>query len=393
MNGSIRIATIRGIPIAISTSWIIVFALFLWSFAASYYPSQFPGWTTRAYYAAGLATALLFFAAIVVHELGHALTAARFGIRTRRITLWPLGGLAEIESEPERPAQEFAVALAGPATSLLLGALCLGLTALVAPFSEPLGGIAAYLGMANIALALFNLIPGYPLDGGRVLRALVWGVTRSYARGTRVAAAIGSVVAYGFIVGGVILLFNGFLANGVLLAFIGWFVLMGAQGSAQQVTLQQELAGVTVGQVMTRDVATARAGATLAQLIDETFPAHNARAGAVERDGRFVGLVTLSDVARVPQGRWAETPVEAVMTPLARLVSVMPADQVLAALERIQGGSFNQLPVVADGHIVGLLTRHDLLRFVQLRAALHPPQTTADGGGSARAMEPARQPL
>ena len=157
MNGSIRIATVRGIPIAISPSWLIVFALFLWSFAASYYPSQYPGWTTRAYYAAGLATALLFFAAIVVHELGHALTAARFGIRTRRITLWPLGGLAEIERDPERPAQEFAVALAGPATSLLLGALCLGLAALVAPLSAPLGGIAAYLGMTNIALALFNL--------------------------------------------------------------------------------------------------------------------------------------------------------------------------------------------------------------------------------------------
>ena len=189
MNGSIRIATIRGIPIAVSPSWLIVFALFLWSFAASYYPSQFPGWTTRTYYAAGLATALLFFAAVVAHELGHALTAARFGIRTRRITLWPLGGLAEIEREPEKPAQEFAVAVAGPATSLLFGALCLGLSALVAPVSAPLGAIAAYLGMANLALALFNLLPGYPLDGGRVLRALVWGATRSYARGTRVAAA------------------------------------------------------------------------------------------------------------------------------------------------------------------------------------------------------------
>ena len=163
-------------------------------------------------------------------------------------------------------------------------------------------------------------------------------------------------------------------------------------GSARQLTLQQELAGVSVGQVMTRDVATVRAGATLAQLIDETFPAHKARAGAVEREGRFVGLVTLGDVARVPRGRWAETPVEVVMTPLARLVSVMPADGVLAALERLQGGSFNQLPVVADGQLVGLLTRQDLLRFVQLRAAPHPPQTAADGGGPARAMEPARQP-
>src|SRR3712207_1552524 len=200
--------------------------------------------------------------------------------------------------------------------------------------------------MTNLALALFNLIPGYPLDGGRVLRALVWRATRSYARGTRVAAGVGTVIAYGFIVGGVILLFNGYLANGVLLAFIGWFVLMGARASAQELTLRQELAGVSVGQVMPREVATARAGATLAQALGETFLAHNARAGAVEREGRFVGLVTLSDLARVPQERWAETRVEAAMTPLARLVAVAPADPVFAALERMQGGSFNQLPVV-----------------------------------------------
>ena len=380
MSGSIRIATIRGIPIAISASWIIVFVLFLWSFAASYYPSRYPGWTTRAYYAAGLATAFLFFAAVVAHELGHALAAARFGIRTRRITLLPIGGVAEIEREPERPAQELTIALAGPATSLLFGALFLGLDALVAPFSAPLGGIAAYLGLANIALAIFNLIPGYPLDGGRVLRALIWGATRSHARGTRVAAGIGAVIAYGFIVGGVILLFNGFLANGLILAFTGWFVLLGAQGSVQQLTLRQELAGVTVGQVMTRDVAVVRPGATLARVIDGTFLARNARAGVVEQDGRLVGLVTLGDVAHVPPERWAETRVEAVMTPSARLVSVTPDDGVLPALERMQGGSFNQLPVVADGHIVGLLTRDDLLRFVQLRAALHLPPTTAYGG-------------
>ena len=175
MNGSIRIATIRGIPVLISTSWIIVFVLFLWSFAVSYYPDRYPGWTTQAYFAAGLATTLLFFASVVIHEFGHALTAARFGIRTRRITLLPIGGLAEIEREPDKSSQEFAIAIAGPVTSFLLGALFLGLYSIIRPFSVPLGGVAAYLGMANIALAIFNLIPGYPMDGGRVLRALVWG--------------------------------------------------------------------------------------------------------------------------------------------------------------------------------------------------------------------------
>lgn len=387
MNGSFRIATIRGIPVSISASWIIVFVLFLWSFAASYYPDRYPGWTTQAYFVAGLTTTLFFFASIVVHELGHALIASRFGIRTRRITLLPIGGLAEIEREAQKPFQEFAIAIAGPVTSLLLGALFLGLYVIVHPFSVPLGGITAYLGWVNIALAVFNLVPGYPMDGGRVLRAIVWGLTKSYSRGTRVAASVGSLIAYGFIFIGVVLVFNGQIANGIILAFIGWFVLMSAQGNVQQLTLQQELMGVTVEHVMTRDFAVVQAGATLTQVINETFLAYNTRAGSVEQGGRFVGIVTLSDVVRVPQDRWEGTRVEAVMIPMARLISVAPTDQVLAALERLQQGSFNQLPVIANGHIVGLLTRNDLLRFVQLRAALHLPPTTGDDSKPPQAVE------
>ncbi len=393
MNGSIRLGTIRGIPLSISASWIIVFVLFLWSFAAAYYPDRYPGWTTQAYYAAGLTTTLLFFASIVVHELGHALVASRFGIRTRRITLLPIGGMAEIEREAEKPAEEFAIGIAGPLTSLLLGALFLGLYFASRPISVPLGGIAVYLGLVNIALAAFNLIPGYPMDGGRVLRAIVWARSKSYSRGTRVAASVGSLVAYGFIAVGVVLLFNGQIANGVILAFTGWFVLTSAQGSVQQLTLQQELTGVTVEHVMTRDFAVVQAGTTLAQVIEGTFLAYNTRAGAVEQAGRFVGIVTLSDVMRVPQDRWQGTFVEAAMVPVARLSSVGPADQVLAALERIHEGGFNQLPVVAEGHIVGLLTRSDLQRFVQLRAALHLPPTTGDDSKPPPLTEKASQPI
>lgn len=377
-NGSIRIATIRGIPLFINTTWILVFVFFLWSFATSYFPGRYPGWTGQAYFAAALTTTLLFFASIVVHELGHALTAARFGIGTRRITLSPIGGLAEIEREAETPAQEGAIAVAGPITSLLLGALFLGLYAIVRSFNVPFGGITVYLGWVNIALALFNLIPGYPMDGGRVLRAVVWAVTKSYLRGTRVAAQVGALVAIGFVGIGVLLLLNGQVVNGIILAFIGWFVVTSGQRSVQQLSLQQELTGVTVEHVMTRDFAVVQAGATLAQVINETFLAYNTRVGAVEGGGRFVGIVTLNDVVRIPHDNWEETRVEAVMTPMARLISVAPTDQVLSALARIQGESFGQLPVVVDGHIVGLLTRSDLLRFVQLRTALHLPPTTGD---------------
>lgn len=378
MNGSIRLGTIRGIPLFVSPLWLIVFVLFLWTFSASYYPERYQGWTGQAYFAAGLLTTLLFFASVVVHEVGHATIAARVGIRTRRITLLPIGGLAEIERDAERPSHEFAIAIAGPITSLLMGGLFLGLYFLLHPINVPLGGITAYIGWTNIGLGLFNLVPGYPMDGGRVLRAIVWGATRSYSRGTRVAAQVGSVVAYGFIFIGVALLFRGQVANGVILAFIGWFILTHAQGTVEQLAVQQGLAGVPVGAVMTRVFATVETSAPLAQVVSETFLAQNTRVAAVTHLGRFVGFVTLPDIMRVPQEQWGSLRADAVMVPLHRLVTVHPTDPALAAVERMQQGDFNQLPVVADGRMVGLLTRNDILRFLQLRASLHLPPSPGD---------------
>lgn len=378
MNGSIRIGTIRGIPLFVSPSWLIVFVLFLWTFSASYYPDRYEGWTGQAYFAAGLTTTVLFFASVVVHEFGHALVAARVGIRTRRITLLPIGGLAEIEREAEKPSHEFAIAIAGPITSLLLGGLFLGLYFLLHPINVPLGGITAYIGWANIGLGLFNLVPGYPMDGGRVLRAIVWGATKSYSRGTRGAARVGSVVAYVFIFIGITLLFRGQIANGVILAFIGWFILTNAQGTVQQLALQQGLAGVTVDAVMTRVFATVETSAPLSQVVNATFLAQNTRVAAVTHGGRFVGFVTLLDIMRVPQEQWGSVRADAAMIPTHRLVTVRPTDQALAAIQRMQQGDLNQLPVVSDGQMIGLLTRDDILRFLHLRESLHLPPATGD---------------
>jgi Zn-dependent protease len=378
MNGSIRIGTIRGIPLQISTSWLIVFVLFLWTFASSYYPDRYEGWTSQAYFAAALVTVVLFFASIVVHELGHATIAARYGIRTRSITLLPIGGIAEIEREAQKPSEEFAIAIAGPVTSLLLGGLFFGLYYLLHPISVPLGGITAYLGLVNIFLGVFNLLPGYPMDGGRVLRAIVWGGTKSYSRGTRVAANVGSLVAYAFIFFGVTLLFRGQVANGVILAFTGWFILSSAQGSVQQLTLQRGLTGVSVDHVMTREFATVESATPLAQVVSDTMLAHNARSAAVEHYGRFVGFLTLADLMRAPQDQWATVRADAVMIPRGRLATAAPAEPALTALGRMQAGDYNQMPVVAGDEMVGLLTRNDVLRFLQLRESLHLPTTGDD---------------
>jgi Zn-dependent protease/CBS domain-containing protein len=378
MDGSIRLGTIRGIPLFISPTWLIIFVLFLWTFAGSYYPDRYEGWTSQAYFAAGLTTAVLFFASVVIHEFGHALTAERFGIRTRRITLLPIGGLAEIEREAEKPGHEFAIAIAGPLTSLLLGGLFLCLYFLLHPINVPLGGITAYLGWANIVLALFNLIPGFPMDGGRVLRAIVWGITKSYGRATRVAAGVGSFVAYAFIFFGVTLLFRGQLANGIILAFMGWFILSSAQMSVQQLDVQQGLAGVAVAQVMSRAFATVDGTTNLARAMRDVFLGYNTRTAAVMHGERFVGFVTLTDVMRVPQERWEWTTVADVMVPTQRLVTVQPDAPVLTAVHLMQEGEYNQLPVLVEGRMVGLITRNDILRFLQLRRSVPGPAMTGD---------------
>ncbi len=371
MYGSIRLGTIRGIPLQISASWLIVFVLFLWTFAASYYPDRYAGWTSQAYFAAALVTVVLFFASIILHELGHATIAARSGIRTRSITLLPIGGIAEIEREAEKPGEEFAIAIAGPVTSALLGGIFIGLHFLLRPINVPLRGITAYLGIVNLFLAIFNLLPGFPMDGGRVLRAAVWGATKSYARGTQVAARVGSFVAYVFIFFGVTLLFRGQIANGIILAFTGWFILTNAQASIQQLTLQRGLGSVTVDQVMSRQFPTIQARQILAQIVSETFLARNSRAAAIEDEGRFVGLLTLADVMRVPQEQWLSVRAHAVMIPTGQLATSKPGESALAALERMQEGDYNQLPVIADGQMIGLLTRNDILRFLQLRQTQH----------------------
>lgn len=378
MYGSIRIGTIRGIPLQISATWLIVFFLFLWSFAASYYPDRYEGWTSQAYFAAALTTVLLFFASIVLHELGHATIAARSGIHTRSITLLPIGGVAEIEREAQKPSEEFAIAIAGPVTSLLLGGLFLGVHFLIRPVSVPVGAITVYLGITNLFLAVFNLLPGFPMDGGRILRAIVWGATKSYGRGTRVAARVGSFVAYALIFFGVTLAFRGEIANGVILAFIGWFILSNAQASVQQLAIQRGLGGITVEQVMTRVFPTVAGWQTLRQVVSETFLPQNTRFAAVEQRGVPVGLLTLADLIRVPQEQWETVRAEQIMTPLAGLAAVGPDDPALVALQRMQEGDYNQIPVLAGGQMVGLLTRSDILRFLQLRESLHIPPAGDD---------------
>lgn len=252
MKSSLRLGRVFGIEIGLDYSWFIVFALVTWSLAGHVFPMAYPAWSRGLMWGIGVLTSLLFFASVLAHELGHSLVSQRNGVPVRRITLFVFGGIAEMTREPRRPWHEFAMALAGPAVSLALGIAFLVLSRTVGN-ATPVEGLASWLARINLMLAAFNLIPGFPLDGGRVLRALVWATTGSFARATHLAATTGQIVAYGLMAWGVFRGFSGDWVNGIWMAFIGWFLLSTAQTSLRQVTLEQMLRGHTAREVMMVD--------------------------------------------------------------------------------------------------------------------------------------------
>lgn len=369
MKAALRLGNLFGIDVTVDYSWFIVFGLVAWSLAGHVFPMGYPDWPRGLMWGLGLLTSLLFFASVLAHEFGHSLVSQRSGVPVRRITLFIFGGLAEITGEPRRPGDEFAMALAGPAVSLVLGLAFLALSRVAGP-GTPLEGLASWLGRINLTLAAFNLIPGFPLDGGRVLRALVWGATGSLARATRLAATSGQVVAYGFMAWGLFQGFGGNWVNGIWLIFIAWFLLGAAQTSVRQLTLQELLRGHTAREVMMADCPRVAPDLSIQQLVDDHLLASGRRCFPVVSDGAVVGIVTLADVKRVPRAQWEATPIRRAMTPLDQLKAVRPDESLYNVLERLAAADVNQLPVVENGRFLGIVARDNVLRVIQTKAEL-----------------------
>lgn len=372
MRGAIRLGRILGIPIGVNYTWFVALWLLTWSLARTYYPNRFPGFDGQTYLLMGLASAVLLFASVLVHELGHAVAARRYGIRTRGIILFLFGGVAQIGRDPPTPASELAVAAAGPITSIALGAVCWVLAQLTG--GSALGAIIAYLAWVNAALAVFNLIPGFPLDGGRMLRALLWRVTGSLERATRIAARGGQAVALLMIALGVFWVFTGNVANGVWFVLIGWFLDMGAQAGYQQVLLRESLGAVKVGDIMTRDVHNVDPNLTLEQLIADYFLPYKHGGFPVIWGDRLLGIITLHDVKEVPKEKRSTMAVRDAMTPTSRLRTVRPTTSAYDAFARMAQDGIGRLLVVDDeGGLVGILTRSDLLHVLRIRTELEEP--------------------
>jgi Zn-dependent protease len=361
---NVPLGRIMGIPVGLDYSWFLIFALMTFMLATSYFPMEFRGWAPGLYWIVGAATAILLFASVLVHELGHSVVALRFNIPVRSITLFIFGGVAQIAAEPPSPRAEFLIAIAGPITSFLL-ALFFTIAKPLFAASEPLWGLFKYLAYINFALAIFNLIPGFPLDGGRVFRAIVWAVTKNLRRATLIAANVGRTFGFLFIFLGVWQIFGGNFGGGLWIAFIGWFLDSAASAQVHQVVFQGMLAGHTVSQAMSERCVSVPADLTLQQMVDDHILGRGTRCFLVNRGGDTVGLMTLHRVKEVRREDWPSTTAAQVMLPLGELKRVAPASELGSALQLMDRDGVNQLPVMTDGHVVGMLSRDDVISFLR----------------------------
>ena len=361
---NIPLGRILGISIGLDYSWFVIFALLTWMLAESYFPAEFKDWPPLLYWFVGAMTAVMLFVSVLLHELGHSVVALRYKIPVRSITLFLFGGVAQIGAEPPSAIAELLIASAGPLVSLILALFFYTVQPLVVGI-EPILGLAKYLAYINLALVVFNLIPGYPLDGGRVFRAITWAITGNMRRATVIAANVGRFFAFLFIFVGVLQIVGGNFTGGLWIAFIGWFLDSAASAQVQQVMVQGLLSGHTVSQAMSTHCAHVAADLTLKDVVDEHILGSGQYCLLVNRGDEVVGLMTLQQTKEVPRAEWTTTGAGQVMLPLKELTSIAPDTELWTALEKLDRNGANQLPVIRNGQVVGMLSREDVISFIR----------------------------
>jgi len=379
MRSNIKLGKISGIEIGLHYSWFIIAALIVFSLGEHFHRVN-PNWSTDQVWVAAVITGALFFLTLLLHELAHSLVAQSRGLKVTGITLFALGGVSQFQNDATDSKTEFWVAIAGPITSLMIGFFCLGIAMGLGwqRSTEPTTaatGILVWLGYINIALAVFNMIPGFPLDGGRVLRSIVWAITKNADRSTRIAARVGQGVAFLFILDGIWQFFHGAGFGGLWIAFIGWFLMDAAKASYNEVESTEKLRGIRVSEVMSRDCAIVNRGMSLREFVDTYLLTTGQRCFAVEDQGRLVGIVTPRDVSKIPRDRWESTTVREAMRPLQQLQIITSDTPVLDALKLMARNDVNQLPVVADGILQGMVSRSQVVQLLQVRSVLQLPAT------------------
>jgi Zn-dependent protease/CBS domain-containing protein len=369
MKSSLRLFRIAGIDIGIHYTWILIFVLLSWSLAQGFFPQLYPGWDTVTYWITGLVAALLLFGSVLVHELAHSLVAQARGMTVRSITLFIFGGVSNLEDEPEKPKTEFVMSIVGPLSSLALAGIFWGLLHLVGDRQSPVAATFSYLALINALLAGFNLLPGFPLDGGRVLRAILWNKTGNLVKATNIAATVGRFMGWGFIAFGLFQVFAGNFIGGIWFALIGWFLSSSAEASRREVTLREQLSGVQVKEVMTINPVHISPDTSVTELVGNVFRKQHGRAVPVCENDKVVGIVTVTDVKELPQEKWAGTAVKEIMTS-EPLYSVTPDDDLNTALRFITKHDINQVLVLRGNECAGLVSRSDILTHLQMSQEL-----------------------
>jgi Zn-dependent protease len=383
MNGPAwEIGRAFGIPIRIHASWFLVFSFVTWSLATGYLPEALPGLSNSRYWGMGAVAALLLFLSVLLHELGHSYVAQRYRIPIGQITLFLFGGVAQMRKEPPSPKAEFLIAIAGPLVSFALGAFCFGAAVAVEMLPMPSSGqgfvvLGGLLGIVNVQLGRFNLIPGFPLDGGRALRAGLWAWGNNFHRATSQAALMG--LGFGVLLAGLgAVLLGGAISgaldqstasNGGWLIFIGSFLFGAAWSTRKQVSLRMALSATAVRDVMIRAVVTVPAHVAIQTVVDEFFVAYGYGGFPVTEEGQIVGLISVGDVQAVPQGLWSWRTVRDVMRPSSPELFIPSAWSIMQAMERMVQSGWDRLVVVEDGQPVGLITRSAIAQFLQLYKA------------------------
>ena len=389
MGNGLRLGRIAGIEIHADWSLLVIFVLIASSLAMGLFPEWHPDWGRGLVWAAALAAAVALFASVLVHELSHALVGRAWGIAVRRITLFVFGGIAQMEQEPPDWRAEFWMAIIGPVTSAVLGFLCFlaagfSIAPAAAEFEDPAqlfaslgvgGTLLMWLGQVNFVLAVFNLVPAFPLDGGRVLRALMWAISGDFRRATRGASGAGQAFAWFLIATGVAMilgaripLLGGGLVGGVWIAFIGWFLNNAAALSYRQLLVREALRDVPVARLMLTSIATVPPDLPVSELVEGYLLRSDQRAFPVVADGRLEGMVCLHEVRRLDRAAWDRTAVRDIMVPADKLASTHPNEGAGDVLSRLAGRNLNQLPVLEDGRVRGLVRREDILKWLALYA-------------------------
>lgn len=394
MRNTLKLGRVFGIEIDIDWSWLFIFFLIVWGLGTTL-DQLHSTWQGSVVWGAAIAAALLFFGSVLLHELAHSLVAQSQGVPVRNITFFLFGGVSDIQREPPSPGAEFLITIVGPLTSFIIGVVLTvlagasaGLMDTVAGSSRSISGLnlvstlLLWLGSINLLLAVFNMIPGFPLDGGRILRSILWAITGNLRRATQWASQVGQFVAWVFIVAGIMMVF-GYdipllgtgLVNGLWIAFIGWFLNSAALQSYQQVVIHDMLHGVPVSRLMRLNPPTVSSNVSISSLVHDHVMGTDDHAFPVVDDGQLVGIVTLEDIRSAARDTWDTRHVQQIMTPTPKLVVADPNEDAADALDKLIGSDVHQLPVVRDGKLVGLLRQRDILKWLHLQSGAHMKQT------------------